>query len=164
MKKTSRILLGTAFAAASMCASAQTSQLLVVAKDAEGKVVAEAPVSVESRLIISERGVEVMSGEELSAVFGYADMSSFGFRLDQLSGIGDVRASESLILRQNPVTDNLEFKEYPAAPASMTITDIRGAVRYSAEGWNGEAVNVSALAPGLYLVTVNDTTLKFIKK
>lgn len=164
MKKTSRILLGSAFAAVSLGASAQTTQLLVVAKDTEGKIVAEAPVSAESRLIISEKGVEVMSGEQLSAVFGYADMTSFGFRLDQLSGIGEVNAPGSLILRQNPVADILEFKEYPAAPASLTITDIRGAVSYSAEGWNGEAVNVSAFAPGLYLVTVNDTTLKFIKK
>lgn len=164
MKKTSRILLGSAFAAVSIGASAQTSHLLVVAKDAEGKIVAEAPVSTESRLIISDKGVEVMSGEELSAMFGYADMTSFGFRLGQLSGIGEVGSAESLILRQNPVADFLEFKEYPADAASLTITDIRGAVRYSAEGWNGEAVNVSALAPGLYLVTVNDTTLKFIKK
>lgn len=164
MNRTIKILLGSALAATSVSASAQTGQLSVVAKDAEGQSVAEAPVGMESKLIFSEKGVEVMNGDALQAVFDYGDIHSIAFSYDGLSGVESAAAASSLRLLQNPVPDFLEFKDYPADPATLTITDVRGAVRYTAQDWNGEAVNVSALAPGFYLVTVDNTTLKFIKK
>lgn len=156
--------MGSAFAAASVCASAQTGSLQVVAKDAEGQIVAEAPVSLESRLQFSEEGVEVMTDESLSAVFHYADMHSIGFKYGSTTRLQALDKSESLLLRQNPVPELLEFKQHPAEAANLTITDLKGEVRYSANGWKGEAVNVASLTPGLYFVTVNGTTLKFIKK
>ncbi len=156
--------MGSAFAVASVSASAQTSQLSVVAKDADGQIVAEAPVSMDSRLIFSDKGVEVMNCEQLQAVFNYSGKHSIAFSYDQLSGIEGASSDCQLLLLQNPVSEFLEFKAYPADPASLTITDIKGVVRYSAKDWNGEPINVGYLAPGLYLVTVDKVTLKFIKK
>lgn len=164
MKKTTKILLWSAFAVASVSASAQTGRLSVVAKDADGQIVAEAPVSMESRLIFSDKGVEVMNGEQLQTVFNYRGKHSIAFSYDQLSVIESASTDCPLLLLQNPVSEFLEFKAYPADPASLTITDINGAVRYNAMDWNGEPVNVGYLAPGLYLVTVDNVTLKFIKK
>ena len=81
MKKTTRILLFSAVTAASFGAQAQSGQeLIVVAKDAEGTAIGEASVSTASRLCFSEKGVEVVSGEVLSAVFDYSALQTISFR------------------------------------------------------------------------------------
>lgn len=165
MKKTTRILLFSAVAAISFGAWAQSGQMLfVVAKNAEGQAVAEAPVSTTSALAFSENGVEVLSDGTLSAVFNYKAIQSIGFRYDGTTAVESVTADETLRLRQNPVPELLEFSSYPADAAALTITDLKGAVRTKIQNWSGEAVNVSSLTPGLYFVTVNNTTIKFIKK
>lgn len=164
MKKTTRILLFSAVTAASFGAQAQSGQeLIVVAKDAEGTAIGEASVSTASRLCFSEKGVEVVSGEVLSAVFDYSALQTISFRYDNLSGLESISSKDALRLLSNPVAENLEFSGAPEG-ASLIITDVAGKVRTRIQDWKGEAVNVASFAPGLYFVTVNHTTLKFIKK
>lgn len=165
MKKSARFLLFSAIASVAIGASAQNSQkLFVVAQDAEGHAVDEAAVSTTSRLSFSEAGVEVFSGDLLSAVFNYKDIRSLGFRYGGQTGIGFIEAAKALKLRSNPVAEVLEFATNPTEPATLTITDLKGRVRNRVQNWKGEGVDVAQLAPGLYFVTVNKTTLKFIKK
>lgn len=164
MKKTTRILLASAAATISFGAWAEGGQLLVVANNADGQAVAEAPVTTASKIAFSETGVEVLSGGTLNAVFNFRTLKSLSFRYDGTTGVETISAADGLVLRQNPVAEALEFVSCPAEAASLTITDLKGSVRNKISNWSGEAVDVSTLAPGLYFVTVNNKTIKFIKK
>lgn len=81
-------------------------------------------------------------------------------------GIEEV-ASANITVYPNPVADNLNVSN--AAGGIVTITDANGKVINTVQAVsNNEAVDVSALAPGIYLVSVqteNGTvTKKIIKK
>ena len=165
MNRPTRFLAALAALACAGSVWAQEEKVLnVVALNEEVEAIAEAPVSLESSLRFTAEGVEVYGEELLSAVFNYTDMNAFAFRYDTQTGISLTPAASGLSLRTNPVVANLELLGHSGEATRLTVTDLRGTVKASAEEWTGEPVDVSALAPGLYFVTVNKTTLKFIKK
>lgn len=163
--KPTKILALLAVSALSIPISAQEpTQLHVVASNADGVEIGKSTVTLESRLRFSESGVEVYSGEMLTDVFHYADMANLKFAYLQGTGIATIPASSGLHLRSNPVGDLLEPLGLSAESANLSVTDLGGKVYCSAPKWRGEPIDVSNLTPGLYLVTINKTTLKFIKK
>lgn len=163
--KPTKILALLAFSALSIPLSAQDSkQLSVVANNADGVEIGKSTVTLESRLRFSDTGVEVYSGEMLTDVFHYADMANLKFSYQKGSGIAAIPESAGLRLRSNPVGDLLEPLGLSAESANLSVTDLGGKVYCSAPQWRGEPIDVSYLTPGLYLVTINKTTLKFIKK
>ena len=165
MKKTIKsLLLLTALASASGLQAEDVKVLNVVAKDADGKVIAEAPVSLESGLHFTDTGMEVVDNGMLQAVFNYTDMTAFAFQLSTVTGISNVAADTALGLRQNPVANALGITGFTKEEAALRVTDLKGEIKVSLPAWQGEDVDVSALTPGLYFVTINQTTLKFIKK
>lgn len=138
--------------------------LKVVANDAEGSAIGAAPVTLESQLRFSAEGVEVYSGETLDAVFGYPGLSSISFSYDTTTGITSAGEFSQLRLRQNPVVDNLGFVGVSEEQATLTISALNGETLVEIPAWKGEDIQVSSLPTGLYFVTVNNTTFKFIKK
>ena len=152
------------FVAAGLAATVQAADLYVVARDAQGNVVNEAKVNVESTLNFTGTAVEVRSPQSLLATFPYENVSAITFRYGDGAGVGALKVTNNLRLRENPVQANLEIAGFEGEPVSLTVFDSKGGVVLKRDGWNGENVNVSSLAPGLYFVTVNKTTLKFIKK
>ncbi len=48
--------------------------------------------------------------------------------------------------------------------ADIIITSLSGHTVNRIGNWQGESVDVSSLVPGLYLITINSQTLKFINK
>lgn len=165
MKKPTRILALLAFGAFSGIAFAQEEMdLKVVAHNDEGEAVAEALVTLDSKLRFTETGVGVFKGETMTVGFNYADVTSLSFRYDVRSAAGVVVSPIGLGLRDNPVGESLEIIGMTENSASLTVTDLKGRVRVSLPEWKGETVNVGELTPGLYFVTINQTTLKFIKK
>ena len=81
------------------------------------------------------------------------------------SGIGQIAADiqgDALALRQNPVEGVLEV----LAPATgdLSVYSLSGAELIRVKGWKGQGVDVSALNPGIYVVTVDKKSAKFIKR
>lgn len=67
-------------------------------------------------------------------------------------------------LRNNPVQDELRFAGAPELPCTLSIYSLQGSQLLSLKGWQGENVDVSFLAPGLYILHFNTNSFKFIKK
>lgn len=165
MKKIIKFLLVSSIVAVSSDALAQEGQQLVlVTKDADGNPNARLPLTTASHLYISQEGIRVTSGDESDALLSFDTVRSLAFAFEDINGIASPEAVPSLLLSQNPVYDLLIFSEYPELPATLTIVDMKGSVRHMVDHWNGQAVDVSSLPSGLYLVTVNNITLKFVKK
>ncbi|MDE5870560.1 MAG: hypothetical protein K2H22_01235, partial [Muribaculaceae bacterium] len=126
---------------------------------------AEAPVDLESKLRFADDGVEVYSGEALTAVFHYADLKNVSFRYDSGSGVTPVASGSTLRLRENPVAESLAFVGFSGAPTSLTVCGLKGETLINVSGWSGECIDVSSLASGLYLAKVGEgATFKFIKR
>ena len=140
------------------------ADLYVVAKDANGNVVKEAKVSETSVLKFTGESVEVRSPQALEATFPYDAVNSLSFRYGEGAGVGAINVAGSMRLRENPVDSRLELMGFEGAPTSLIIFDSKGGIVNKIEKWNNQPVDVSSLTPGLYFVTVNKTTLKFIKK
>lgn len=139
-------------------------QLMMVAKDADGNTHVSLPLTTASHLYISPDGIKVTSGDEMAALLSFDNVRSLAFVLEDIDGIVSPETVTSMYLRQNPVSDLLIFSEYPEQPSTLTIVNMNGSVRHVVDNWNGQAIDVSSLPSGLYLVTLNNITLKFVKK
>ena len=165
MKKMSKILLPVVAVLFALPAKADGEVTLqVVANDTEDAEIGRSPVTLESKLYFTDKEVEVYSGETLSAVFDYSGLKTLTFVYDSTTGISPEGALAQLRLRQNPVDDNLGFVGFADELASLTISALNGETIVSIPAWKGEDIHVGSLPAGLYLVTVNNTTFKFIKK
>ena len=81
------------------------------------------------------------------------------------SGLSDISADNGgVALRHNPVETTLEFTAAPERSCRLSVYSLQGAALLSLDAWNGESVDVSALAAGLYIVNFNNQSLKFYKK
>lgn len=165
MKKFIKFLLISALIAVSYDALAQDQQQLVmVMKDADGNPYDRLPLTIYSHLKITPEGIRVTTGDVPDAMLSYDNVQSLSFGIEDVEGITSPEIGSSLCLSQNPVYDLLIFSEYPEQSSTLAIMDMKGSVRGVVDNWNGQDVDVSSLAPGLYLVTVNNITLKFVKK
>lgn len=81
------------------------------------------------------------------------------------SGVSDIPADNSgVALRNNPVETTLDFTAAPGQSCRLSVYSLQGAALISLDAWNGESVDVSTLAAGLYIVNFNNQSLKFYKK
>lgn len=154
-------LLATSTSACVLAADPEGVKLKAL--DADGVQTGVTDITLQSRIRFSQEGVEVYEGETKAALFPYDKTASLAF-ITHGSGVAGVSAESPLRLAENPVGDRLELTGASGDTCPLTVFDLSGAACVSLPRWNGEAVDVSRLAPGLYLVTVNSTTLKFIKK
>ncbi|MDE7496503.1 MAG: T9SS type A sorting domain-containing protein [Muribaculaceae bacterium] len=78
---------------------------------------------------------------------------------------GVSKEATSLRLRSNPVEAILSVEGYDGSkPAVVSIYSIAGREALHVENWKGEDINVSHLPTGVYILRINNSTLKFIKK
>lgn len=114
-------------------------------------------------LVFADGTLDVKEGGSSVGKFTLADGDMLLFKSDG-AGVGQIADDDiNIRLLRNPVKDRLEFAGAPEAPADMAIHSLDGTTVIRAKGWNGEAVDVSALTPGTYLFTIEGKTIKFIK-
>lgn len=82
------------------------------------------------------------------------------------AGIENLTATpaETLRLACNPVGSTLELVGNITAPGELSVWSTDGRRVVAVANWSGQTVDVSALFPGIYIVTINNTAIKFIKK
>ena len=160
---------------AKMLAAMMVLSLAALPSEADTKVVVhqsqendqEVAITTESTITFSETGFSVNASATQQMEFAYGNVESITFAVSGQSGINGVTATKQhgYTLAENPVGDLLTvitpatFKE-----ARLSIVSFNGRNVFSNDSWTGTPVNVSSLAPGLYLLTIDSTTLKFIKK
>lgn len=137
--------------------------LSVVGNQADGTPPLKVKVTDESRMTFGPAGVLVTTGEETSAI-PYEGLQSLTFVYEDASGVAMDAVGCQLRLRENPVGSFLALTGHDGSAAKLRVTDLGGRLRLEAPAWSGEELDVSALAPGVYIVTVNQTSLKFLKK
>lgn len=166
MNKPTRIITLLAFSAffASQLHAQEGVELKVIANGSDGVASASSVVTIDSKLRFSKEGVEVYSGETLTCMFPYSATANLSFEYDKGTGVKMLDASGTWKLRSNPVAESLQPYGKSVDAARLTVTDLSGAVKITLPAWHGEAVDVSDMTPGLYFVTIDKTTLKFIKK
>jgi ASPIC and UnbV/FG-GAP-like repeat/Secretion system C-terminal sorting domain len=85
----------------------------------------------------------------------------------QVLGINDFSTSHKMLLSPNPVKDLLTLKlNLGIAYTSLSIYDVTGSIVYQQDinGIGQEIIDVSFLNAGLYFISVEDRTIKLIKK
>lgn len=164
MNKYPRIFSLLALAGAALWAgAAQDAGVSIEAKDASGQSTGIVAVNLNTKIKFSSTGMEVYDGQTQIASFAYADCAKVTF-LSTESGIEAVGNEAALTLLTNPAYDQLEFSGFDGIPAQLAIYSVNGQRMAYVSAWQGQPVDVSRLPQGLYLLTVNNSTFKFIKK
>lgn len=96
------------------------------------------------------------------STFAITDSSVLTFRTE--SGVADITANSAIALRRNPVESALEFTAAPESACTLHVYSLQGAALLTVADWQGESVDVSDLTPGLYIVNINNKSIKFYKK
>lgn len=143
---------------------AETAELFLSANDKDGNSICKTAINIDNIIRFSENGVGIYKGETLQETISYADLFSLSFITSGASGVTKVENSEGISLKRNPVESTLEFNGTLEERTTLNIFDLTGRLRLSIQGWNGEAVDVSRLNPGLYIIKNENLTIKFIKK
>lgn len=106
-----------------------------------------------SMSVVKSNGEEVFDLKNVSRI-------SFG----EASAIDEIEATMPLTVSPNPVGDNLIVKGgQDLFGSTLNIYSISGMRVKSVPQWNGEAVNVSMLPSGIYILNLQSKTVKFMK-
>lgn len=155
MKRTFAIILAAAAGYGYACADAS-----VIVASANSS--ASFPLTIDTRVAFGEKGVSVINGTKTETV-DWKDVQSVSF--GGVSGVEALSAETTAwSLRESPVGNSIEVVGCDTLPARLTVTSLNGAAAISIDGWNGEPVDASSLPAGIYIININNSSLKFIKK
>lgn len=151
------------------CASvlgAQADVALQVNPKDEGATAVKVGLTTSSVIRFSESGVEVDDGNGATQTFDFATIASLTFVEGSSSAIDAATVgSLQISLAENPVTDRLIITGYDSeAPANLQIVSSAGRTVALLPAWKGEIIDASSWTPGLYILRLNTTTIKFIKR
>lgn len=131
---------------------------------ADGSEPLSRPLSESLHLKFSDAGkLDISEGDALIASVPLADIKNITFTPP--SAVEEITDnSDALRLVSNPVEDTLRLRGDFSNPASLAIFGVDGTLRGRLSDYHGEDLDVSYLPSGLYILTINHTSLKFIKK
>ena len=143
---------------------AETEGLFLSANDKAGNSISKTAITTENVIRFSKDGVGVYKGATLQENISYTGLGSLSFLGSGGSGVPQLTVSEGISLKRNAVESTLEFNGTLENKTTLNIFDLTGRLRLSIKGWTGESVNVTGLNQGLYIITFDNLTIKFIKK
>lgn len=167
MLKLPQMLLIAAMGVAGLSMQAQDLQapkLLITGANGD---VRELPLEEISKITFSESGFEVAmpNVNSIPEKFEFADVAKISFWKDLLGIDGIAADGTALRLLENPVGDMLRLSGADAStPVEAVVTDLSGGRRVAVAEWTGADIDVSALNPGIYILTAGKETIKFIKR
>ena len=144
-------ILTSLFACAALLPAVSASAGVVRFLSENGEAVKTAPLTTDTRITFGQ-GVTVTNGSETESM-SWDAFSRLSFYVS--TGLEGVVADPSaqIRLRENPV-DNL----------LMVEGAFSGVCHLSLSHWRGESLDVSSLPAGLYILSIDNKTVKFFKK
>lgn len=112
-------------------------------------------------LKFSDTEMKLMSEDAEKASFALQQIQTISF--ESPSSVG-ILTDDAIRPLRNPVGDTLEIACPPEKYGVLRVCALNGTLMLRADAWKGEPVDVSSLSTGIYLVTVNNSTFKIIKK
>lgn len=107
--------------------------------------------------------LSIYQHDSTQIMMSYADIGKITF--DELNSVESIIDNHEIVsVVPNPVVNDFTLtgaeKHYGE---TLTIYSITGQVVHQHSNWNGEKINVSNLPQGIYLLNINELTIKFIK-
>lgn len=160
-KKTlATLLLGMA-AALTTVANAQERVIIIVPSEAT-ETEQTVALTTATEITLGKTDLTITDGAQ-SITLPYAQIGEL--ILTDPSGVDKITGEQQQYrLRENPVGDMLTIEGHDGAAAAVAIYSQSGAAVARVPEWNGEQLEVSRLAPGMYILTINRQAIKFIKK
>lgn len=127
------------------------------------------PVKVEiddvSSIKFNKTALFVGDKEGVYTEYSLSDIKKIVFEKDETS-IESINVNASKIdVYPNPVKNGLTIEGVNEFPETdVLIFSLTGTLVARHSQWNGEKIDVSHLAAGIYFVKINSTTLKFVKQ
>jgi len=112
-------------------------------------------------LTFSNTEMKLMNGDVEKASFALPKIQTISFKTP---GSVDILTEDAIRPLHNPVGDMLEIVCPPEQQRMLCVRDMSGTLMLRVNNWKGEPVDVSSLGAGIYLVTVNNSTFKILKK
>ena len=121
-------------------------------------------ITTASKITFGPDGITVATDGTNQQTFAYGNTAKLTFEANQV-GVDNIAAAGDFTLAENPVGDQLLIN-VPAdfEGAALSVVSLSGQSLLQMQAWQGQPVDVSNLGKGIYLVTIDSTTLKFIKK
>lgn len=165
IRKRITLALGGMLALAGL--SLSYAKVLVVTPNTGGTA-QKVNLTVETKMTFSDKTFEIVSAQgENPQTFSFADIRFLTFEDGTASGDTTdnrltVRANP-LRLAYNPVGEILRINGHDGARTTVQIFNVTGTKIFTS-AWQGEDLYVGNLTSGLYFITINSQTIKFIKK
>lgn len=154
-------ILTSLFVCAAVSSAVSASAGVVRFLSENGEVVKTAPLTTDTRITFGQ-GVTVTNGSE-TASMSWDDFSRLSFYVTTgLEGVVADSAAQ-IRLRENPV-GNLLLVEGAFSDSALAIYSVNGVCYVSLSHWQGESLDVSSLPAGLYILSIDNKTVKFYKK
>lgn len=160
MKKSTQLTLAAALTAFALPVNAE-NVVEVHAPDNGG--VTTALLSTGTVISFKTNGFEIATDGSATTNVSYADAEKITFKTSG-SSVSTVDAKSTMRLRRNLVESMLEMEGHDGKSTRLTVNSLSGLTLISFKEWNGEAIDVTSLIPGIYLLNINNLTFKFIKK
>lgn len=132
--------------------------LVLEARDASGAVVQTFPVTTATVLTFNDAGLVVTNGEDVGNAL-FSSFATLNFA-EGAVGIGHLTRQ----LSEQRVLINGGLLTVPGQNGALTVYTVDGRQVLSRSAYNGETVDISQLAAGVYLAKINRQTIKFVKK
>lgn len=163
MKVSSKIMLLLGCVISTLRADAADPQLVIEHRDSGPFVSKMAEVS---RITFGSEGITVSAASEKN--FSYNGLGKIIFDHEgsySVSGIAGVAtgASHNLSVSPSAARSSITLAGYAGESTAVEIYSISGIMVASVMEYKGESIDVSALAPGIYIVKTNVSTAKFVK-
>ncbi len=120
-------------------------------------------ISTISTIKFKTKKMIVTNDDNITNDFYFSDIVKITFNED--GTYIETQNASTASIHPNPAKDNVTIQNAEKMYGSdVCIYSITGVLVSRLPQWNGEAIDVSHLSPGVYFINSNSTTLKFVKQ
>ncbi len=114
-------------------------------------------------LTFEGNNLKVTKQTDETETFAFSELTSISF--DATTGVSNLKVDASdLSISVQPGSNLIEIKGYDGKTKySVAVYTVSGKKVLGFSDWKGEAVDIASLPAGVYVIKINDTTLKFRK-
>lgn len=160
IKKLASLML-TVFAAGALYCQAE--EITVMGYTEDGQETGSGTIVIDGSIVFGKDGIQVLNaGSQQTSVISYEGIDHLSFM--GVDAVRMTKADSPYRLRENPVETELAVLGFKGEPTDVKIYDMAGKAVENIAAWRGENINVAHLSPGIYLLAIEKTIIKFVKK